>query len=121
MVSLPTEDMPHSIGARFPAFLQQKSFWKIWALRLPLLPCGSKLSVGLLLSGHAGLPGNEFAGSLAKTGATLPYSHTTGPGHCKEKVCRYSIQTSLPRSHPSLVLLPKQDKTEGEFLPTDII
>jgi len=27
----------------------------------------------------------------------------------------WTVQTSLPRSQPSFVLLPKQEKTEGEF------
>jgi len=42
------------------------------SFRLPFLPCSSKLPVGL---GHAELPGNERVDSLAKTGATLPFTY----------------------------------------------
>jgi len=37
--------------------------------------------------GHAGLPGNERADSLAKTGAILPVTHVLcppGPDYCKD-------------------------------------
>jgi len=59
------------------AFLQPKSFWDIWNLSY-------SLSFRVALSfqwvrGHAGLPGNELADSLAKTGATLPFTHVPCP------------------------------------------
>jgi len=59
------------------AFLQPKSFWDIWDL-------SDSLSSSVALSfqwvpGHAGLRGNERADSLAKTGATLPFTHVSCP------------------------------------------
>jgi len=52
-----------------PAFLQPKSFWDIWDLSDSL----SHVALSFQwVPGHAGLPGNELANSLAKTGATSP-------------------------------------------------
>jgi len=68
-----------------PAFIQPKSFWDIWDLSESL---SSRVALSFQwISGHAGLPGNELADSLAKTGATLLFTHVptfqpAGPDHC---------------------------------------
>jgi len=91
MVSLPSKNMSLSIGpfpnglpvspltllSLAPAFLQPKSFWDIWDL-------SDSLSFHVSLSfqwvsSHAGLPGNEQADLLAKTGATLPIAMFSAP------------------------------------------
>jgi len=59
------------------AFLQLKSFWDIWDLSDSLF-----FRVALSFQwvpGHTGLPGNELADSLAKTGATLPFTRVPCP------------------------------------------
>jgi len=68
---------PLTLLSRAPVFLQPKSFWDVWDL-------SNSLSYRVALSfqwvfGHAGLPGNELADSLAKTGATLPFTHVSCP------------------------------------------
>jgi len=55
---------------------QSLSVGYLGPLRLPLLPCTSKLSVGL---SHAGLSGNELADLLAKIGAKLSFAHVPSP------------------------------------------
>jgi len=73
-----------------PAFLQSKSFWDIWDL-------SDSFRVALSFQwvpGHAGLPGNELADSIAKTGATLPFTHVTcplAPTIAKIRHTRYSF------------------------------
>jgi len=61
-----------------PAFLQPKSFWDIWDLSDSL---SSRVALNKLpvVPGHVGLPGNERADSLAKTGATLSDTHVSCP------------------------------------------
>jgi len=67
--------------------LQPKSFWDIWDLTDSL---SSRVALSFqCIPGHAGLLGNERAGSLAKTGATLSVTHVpctvnTGTDHCKD-------------------------------------
>jgi len=105
MVSLPSKIMPLSIGPfpnRFPvgpypplhdpAFLQPKSFSDIWDL-------SDSLSSFVALSfqwvpNHAGLPRNEWADSLAKTGTTLLITHVPcplAPTIAKIRHTRYSL------------------------------
>jgi len=74
------------------AFLQPKSFWDIWDL-------SDSLSFRVALSfqwvpGHDGLPGNELADLLAKTGETLPFTHVScslAPTIAKIRYTRYSF------------------------------
>ena len=59
-----------SILSSAPSYLLPESLWNVWSL-------ASSLSNNTTLSfqwvpGHAGLPGNEKADLLAKTGASLP-------------------------------------------------
>ena len=59
-----------SILSSTPSYLLPESLWNVWSL-------ASFLSNNITLSfqwvpGHAGLPGNEKADLLAKTGASLP-------------------------------------------------
>jgi len=115
MVSLPSKIMSLSIGpfpnglpdgphllSSAPAFLQPKFFWDIWDL-------SNSLSFRVAVSfqwvpGHAGLPGNEWADSLAKTGATLSVTRVPlplAPTIAKTRHIRYSfLQRNL--SHNSL-------------------
>jgi len=60
-----------------PSFLQPKSFWDIWDLSHSL---SSRIALSFQwVSGHAGLPGNKQADSLAETGATLLVTHVPCP------------------------------------------
>jgi len=60
--------------SKAPAFLQPKCFRDIWAHSDSL-----SSHVALKLPGPAGLPGNELAYSIAKTGATLSFAHVPSP------------------------------------------
>jgi len=74
-------------------FLHPKSFWNIWALSVSL---SSRVALSFHeVLGHAGFPANELASSLAKTGGTLPFSHTTGPDHEKDKAYHYLEKKSF--------------------------
>jgi len=60
-----------------PAFLQPKSFWDVWNFFNSL---SSRVALSFQwVPGHAGLPGNERADSLAKTGVTLPVTYVPCP------------------------------------------
>ena len=66
-----------SILSSAPTYLQPESLWNVWSL-------ASSLSNNTTLSfqwvpGHAGLPGNEKADLLAKTGASLPTDAIPSP------------------------------------------
>jgi len=77
-----------------PAFLKPKSFWDIWDL-------SDSFSSHVVLSfhwipghtSHAGLPGNEWVDSIAKTTATLPITHvlTLALTFAKIRHTRYSL------------------------------
>jgi len=85
-----------------PVFLQPKSFWDIWDL-------SDSLSSHVALSfhwvpSHAGLPGKELADSLAKTRATLPFTHVPSPLASVIAKIRHTRYSSWRRnlSHNSL-------------------
>ena len=66
-----------SILSSAPTYLLPESLWNVWSL-------ASSLSKNITLSfqwlpGHAGLPGNEKADLLAKTGASLPTDAIPSP------------------------------------------
>ena len=66
-----------SILSSAPSYLLPESLWNVWSL-------ASSLSNNTTLSfqwvpGHAGLPGNEKADLLAKTGASLPTDAIPSP------------------------------------------
>ena len=66
-----------SILSLAPSYLLPESLWNVWSL-------ASSLSNNTTLSfqwvpGHAGLPGNEKADLLAKTGASLPSDAIPSP------------------------------------------
>ena len=66
-----------SILSSAPTYLLPESLWNVWSL-------ASSLSNNTTLSfqwvpGHAGLPGNEKADLLAKTGASLPIDAIPSP------------------------------------------
>ena len=66
-----------SILSSAPTYLLPESLWNVWSL-------ASYLSNNTTLSfqwipGHAGLPGNEKADLLAKTGASLPTDAISSP------------------------------------------
>jgi len=72
-----------------PAFLQSKSFWEIRDL-------SDSFSSHVALSfqwvpGYAGLSENKLADSLAKTGATLPFTHVPWPRPLLRLSTRYSF------------------------------
>jgi len=89
MVLFPSENLPLSI-VPFPdsqsalvllsmasTFLQPKFFWDIWDFSDSL---SSRVALSFQwVSGHAGLPDNELADSLAKTEATLSFIHVSSP------------------------------------------
>jgi len=86
-----------------------KSFWDVWDLS-DSLPSRVALSFQWV-SGHARLPRNERADSLAKTGATLPVTHVPcplAPTIAKIRHTRYTLwkrnlfHNSLPSQVPSV-------------------
>ena len=79
-----------SILSSAPSYLLPESLWYVWSL-------ASSLSNNTSLSfqwvpGHAGLPRNEKADLLAKTGASLPTDAIASPFHpvsAKVRYCQY--------------------------------
>jgi len=55
-----------------------------YSFKLPVVP------------NHAGLPSNELADSLAKTGVTLPLTYCMFPAHWPRSLQRQSIPDILP-------------------------
>ena len=66
-----------SILPSAPYYLQPESLWNVWSLASSL--SNNTTSNFQWVPGHAGLPGNEKADLLAKTGASLPTDATPCP------------------------------------------
>ena len=91
-----------SILSSAPSYLLPESLWNVWSL-------ASSLSNNTTLSfqwvpGHAGLPGNEKADLLAKTGASLPTDAIPSPLPPVIAKVRYSLYRNWRRhiSHSHL-------------------
>jgi len=104
-----------------PAFLQPKSFWDIWVLSdstsrvaptLPFALVPSPLAPVIvkthpLLHQEMNLTHNSFFFQISRS----PQRNWHFPGPLPSPL--WSVQTSLPLSQPSFILLSMQDKTEG--------
>jgi len=100
-----------------PAFLQPRSFWDIWDLSDSL---SSRVALSFQwISGYAKLPGNELADSLAKTRATLPFTHVPRPLVPIIAKIRHTRYSSWRRnlSHNSLFCQILTVSSEEEALP----
>jgi len=72
-----------------PAFLQPRAFWDIWDLSDSL---SSRLSLSFQqVPGHTGLPSNKLANSLAKIGATLPFTYVPSSPDIRRPDMQYSV------------------------------
>jgi len=99
-----------------PTFLQLKSLWDIWDLSDSFL---SRVALNFqLVPSHAGLPCNELVDSLAKTGATLPFTYVPSPLAlviAKIRYTRYSWRRNL--SHNLLFCQIPSVSSEDRALP----
>ena len=106
-----------SILSSAPSYLLPESLWDVWSL-------ASSLSNNTTLSfqwvpGHAGLPGNEKADLLAKTGASLPTDAISCPLPPVIAKARYSQYRNWRRhiSHSHLYFqVPEVSSEELFFL-----